>query len=57
MDVANPDDSELLTMRAQAAVEPMVPRLKAVLDEVRAEVAGLVQQRARVVGMELPEST
>jgi len=49
----NPDDSELLTMRAQAAVEPMVPRLKDVLDEVRAEVAGLMQQRAQAVGMEL----
>ncbi len=49
----NPDDSELLTMRAQAGVEPMVPRLKDALDEVRTEVAGLVQQRARVVGMEL----
>jgi len=52
----NPDDSELLTMRAQAAVEPMVPRLERALDEVRAEVAGLMQERASAVGMELPEA-
>ncbi len=52
----DPGQSELVTMAAQTAVEPMVRRLKHLLDEVQAEVDGLQQQRAQAVGMELPDA-
>jgi len=53
---ADPGQSELATMAAQTAVEPMVRRLKSVLDEVQVEADGLQQQRAQAVGMELPDA-
>ena len=50
----DPGQSELKTMAAQSAVEPMVRRLKDLLDFVQDEVTGLMMQRAAAVGMELP---
>ena len=51
----DPGKSELKTMAAQSAVEPMVRRLKDVLDAVQGEVEGLMKERAQAVGLKLPD--
>jgi hypothetical protein len=53
---ADPAKSELNTMAAQAAVEPLVRSLKRLLDEVQTELDGLQRERAQAVGMELPDT-
>lgn len=52
----DPGESELKTMAAQTATEPIVRRVKTVLDAVSAELVAIQRERAALVGMELPDA-